>query len=105
MEYIDIINKIVEAEQAAQKLSGEAVKKRESLPSDLAAERERLRKSYFERAEKRLENIRRQEKTITDESIAKLEAQYTHEMERLNALYAKNRDIWVEKLFARLTEK
>jgi hypothetical protein len=61
------------------------------LPSDLAAERERLRKSYFERAEKRLENIRRQEKTITDESIAKLEAQYTHEMERLNALYAKNR--------------
>lgn len=102
MEYNEIINRIVEAENTAQQMSNEANSKRSALDEDLKTEREKMRASYFERAQRRLSVVAEQEEKAAREKIAALDSQLAHDLQTVDELYEKNHTQWVDKLFARI---
>ncbi|GHV05507.1 hypothetical protein FACS1894217_02510 [Clostridia bacterium] len=99
MEHIDLINKIIEAEERARQVAEAAKQKRENLEEDLKANTGGLRDSYFERAEARLKKVREREAALAEERITELDKTFERDEASIKAAYAKNKDVWVEKLF------
>ncbi len=102
MEYNDIINRIVEAENTAQQMSKQAKDKRAVLEDDLKTEREKIHTAYFERAQRRLDVVAEQEEKLSSETIAALDLQLAHDLQAVDELYEKNHVEWVDKLFSRI---
>lgn len=100
MDHIEIINKIVEAEQTAQRIADEARAKLASLDTDLVAENEKMRKQYFERADKRIASVREREGAIADEMIAELEKKLEQDLEGIERLAREQNDNWVSTIFS-----
>lgn len=102
MDHIEIINKIIEAEHSAQEMVDEARKRQVDLDKDLAVECEKIRKTYEDRAERRLDIVRRQEaentKTVTDA----LDLKCRQAMDATDKLVEQNFKLWVDSLFSRV---
>lgn len=96
---IELINKIIEAEQNARKLAEEAYEKRDTMRSELSTSREDLRREYFARAEARIQKVREQNKVIAGEQVAVLDETFTHDLERIEMAFKENQDEWADKLF------
>lgn len=96
---IELINKIIEAEQNARKLAEEAYEKRDTMRSELGTSTEDLRREYFARANTRIQKVREQNKVIAGEQIAVLDETFTRDLERIETAFTQNQDEWTEKLF------
>lgn len=96
---IELINKIIEAEQNARKLAEEAYEKRDTMRSELGTSTEDLRREYFSRAEARIQKVREQNKVIIGEQVAVLDETFTHDLERIEMAFKENQDEWANKLF------
>lgn len=96
---IELINKIIEAEQNARKLAEEAYEKRDTMRSELGTSTEDLRREYFVRANARIQKVREQNKVIAGEQIAVLDETFTLDLERIETAFKQNQDEWTEKLF------
>ena len=100
MEYINLVNRIVEAEHTAKAMVHEAEEKQARLQSDLDKEIAAMRTGYFARADRRLEMVRQTEREGAQEEIAQLDEKLRAAMEAVESAYAKNKDRWVDTLFA-----
>jgi hypothetical protein len=100
MEYINLVNRIVEAEHTAKALVHEAEEKQAHLQSDLDKEIAAMRTGYFARADRRLELVRQTEQQGAQEAIAQLDEKLHTAMEAVESAYARNKDRWVDTLFA-----
>jgi vacuolar-type H+-ATPase subunit H len=99
MEYMELLNKIIEAEQLAQKIASEAKAKRDSLPDDLRAQTEALRKQYLDRAEHRVQAVADQEEKLADEQIALLEEALKADLSQVDRYFTTNHNDMVKNLF------
>lgn len=100
MEHINLINRIIEAEQKAQEMADAAKAKRQSLQSDLKGATDEIRKTYFERASRRIEDVRGNEERHADEMSAQLDERYLQELSHMESMFSEHRTEWVNKLFS-----
>ncbi|MDP4109780.1 MAG: hypothetical protein Q8878_07125 [Bacillota bacterium] len=99
MEHLDIINRIIEAEQQAQKIAGEAASAKEHLNETISVNREKIHEDYMSRADRRIEIVRNSEKETTDEAIAKLDELLKQKLATVESTYTQNRERWIDTLF------
>ena len=102
MKHIEVINKIIEAEQQAQQLAGEARDKQLRLDEDLQKDTDRLREGYMEQARKRIALVREREEKQTAEKIAALNAVQKLDMDNMEHLYRSHKEEWIDELFDRI---
>lgn len=103
MEHVDLINRIIEAEQEAQRIAGQAREKLNALPQELKEQKEKLRREMYARADKRIAEVSKREEEWADEQIAELDARQKEELSALEKLFEEHRQEWAEKLFSLVT--
>ena len=104
MEYLEIIQRIIDAEKRAHEISEQVKLNFERQNADVAAELALLQQNYQERAERRISLIETQEADYTSEQLAFLDTQKALSMERMQADFSANYDAYVEQLFLRIVE-
>ena len=102
MEYVELVNKIIEAEHSAREIAQEAQEKEASLEQDLARDTQRLREDYFARADRRIQMVREAEERSAQESMARSDKKLSDALTAVESSYRRNRDRWVEMLFCRI---
>lgn len=100
VEYLDMVNQIVAAEHSAKALAEEGRQRQEQLRSGLEREAADLREEYMQRARHRVELVEQTERAGAEETIAQLDEKQRQAMKRVEAVYEKNRDKWVDTLFS-----
>ncbi len=104
MVYVDIINRIIDAEKNARKIAEDAKEALARLDVDLTDECARMRASYRERADKRIQAVTDSENKYADEAIAKLDRELADAIHASEENAARNSGAWVEKLFQKVIE-
>lgn len=99
MQHIDIINRIIETEKKARAIVAEAGKELAELDPRLAAERDALRASYVERAEKRIAMVAESEKVYADEVITKMDEELHTTIKAYLEFASENGELWADNLF------
>ena len=102
MEYVELINQIVAAEQNACYLAREAQEREAGLEADLAKETAQMRESYLARAKQRVEIVAQTEAAQAQEAIAALDARRTQSLNALEQAYQNHAQEWVDTLFAQV---
>ena len=102
MEFVELINQIVAAEQNASQLVQEAQSREAGLDGDLAQETADLRERYMERARRRVGIVEEIETAHAREEIAELDRHLQNSLDALNRAYESHRDQWVDTLLARI---
>lgn len=105
MEHIDLINRIIEAEQRARHLADEAREKRKAMHTELETATTGLRESYLDRARARIEKVKERETSFTEERLAELSVAFEADMKSIEAAFEKNQDEWVDKLFSMIVRR
>lgn len=104
MEYINTINRIIEAEQRAQSIAAEAVEKEVHLEDELKKEIETIHAAYQDRVKRRMQLVNAQENQLVDERIKEFDEQNAKTVAKAKETYAKNREAWIDRLFEMLIE-
>ncbi len=102
MEYINLVSKIVAAEETAQEIAREAQEKQSSLDSDLKRDVEALRTDCFARAERRVALVEEAERAAARESMAEWDSRLSSAMAQVERAYANGKDAWIELLFRKI---
>ena len=105
MEHIDLINKIIEAEQRARQLADEAREKRKNMHSEIETATVDLRDSYLGRARVRIEKVKEREAAFTEERLAELDAAFEKDKESIEAAFEKSQEEWINKLFSMIVRR
>lgn len=100
MDYAEMVSQIMAAEQGAKALADEAREKRQQMQAGLEKEVSALREDYMDRARQRLEEVQRTETAAAEEAVQQLDQRLDRAMKAVEAAYQKNRDRWVDALFA-----
>lgn len=99
----DMVERIVEMDKRARELTDEAKKLKVGSEDRLKAKKQELRRGYQDRANERVELIKKAEvKTAEAELKAILERQ-KQVQQQLDDLYAEKGDEWVAGIVARVT--
>lgn len=100
MEHVELINRIIEAENEAQRIAGDARDKLIALPAELQEKTEIVHQEMRRRAENRVEQVRKHEEQWADERVAALNAQLAEELAALERMFAERRQQWADHMLA-----
>ena len=100
MEYVDLVNRIVDVEHSAKEIAREARQQEDSLEQEVKQEATALHERYMARARRRIEQVEQTENEAADEAIAQLDEKLSRAMAAVEAAYDKNKDQWVDALFS-----
>ena len=100
MEYINLVNRIVDAEHSAKEIAREAREREQSLEKEIGQETDALRERYMARAHRRIEQVEQTESEAAAEAIAQLDLKLQQTMAAVESSYARDRDAWVDSLFS-----
>ncbi|MCL2031105.1 MAG: hypothetical protein FWG93_06115 [Oscillospiraceae bacterium] len=103
MEHVDLINRIIEAEQEAQRIAGQARDKLGALPEELKGETDKLRKELYKRADRRIDEVRAQEQEWAARRVAQMEARHAADLAALERSFAEHRQEWADRLLDMVT--
>ena len=99
MEYAQMVSQIMAAEQGAKALADEAREKGRQVQAGLEREETALRQDYMARADHRLKEVRETEDAASREAIAQLDQRLDRAARKMESVYEKNRDRWVDAMF------
>ncbi|MCL2167179.1 MAG: hypothetical protein FWH49_09440 [Clostridiales bacterium] len=102
MEYIGIINRIIEAEHSAQTIVGETRRQKDNLPEILAEEKRKLSEEYRQQADQQIKAYREEEEKQRDLQLDRLRQELSSELDRLDKRAASMKETWVSTLFAKV---
>lgn len=102
MPEIEQIRLILEADKQARKISEEARRHSDTLEEDLKKEADVLRSSYFERAERRLDQVRKTENEYASSTIQLLNEQLNEQLNTIAEHAREHRQDMVDALFGRI---
>ena len=102
MEYLNLVNQIVAAEQSAREIAREAQEQESSLEAELERETAGIRERYMERARRRVAGVEETEAKAAQEELARWDRRLERAMAQVESAYARNRDAWVETLFRQI---
>ena len=99
MEYIDIINQVVEAERRAKKIENDARSRLENINQEAAEAADNMNREFMDRARRRVDIVRNSEEAVTEELLASLDEKLTLDLAAVERSFEKDREVWVRKLF------
>jgi hypothetical protein len=102
MEYTELINRILAAEQSAQDIARQVKEREQSLEADLADEAAALKQDYMEKAKAKVADIEQETAVQTKASVAALDARQAEAMAKMERAYSHYGDNWVNTLFHRI---
>ena len=102
MEYMDLVGRIVAAEQNARALVQEAKEQEQSLEADLEQEISTMRETYMERARHRVEEVKKTEVALAKEDLARWDRKREQTLAAVESSYARHKDFWVDVLFRKI---
>ena len=104
LDRIHVLNRIIEAENNAQALAGEALQKREHLSESLAKECEALREDYMRRANERVKSEIAMENANAEKIIAGLEARLIDDLSDVDRKLTARRGELAAMIFSMILE-
>lgn len=102
MEYSQLINRLLEAEQGAQSIVQEARGRETSMESELARESAELRASFFAQADRQIQSIDREAQAGKAAALEAQDKRRDEAMCRMERAYERYGDNWVDTLFHRI---
>lgn len=100
----DLIEKIIEIENKAQKVIKEAKNEKEHLDEIIKKTIEDMKSDVEKRAEDKCHSIKNIEDTEADSAIATIEKEKKRALEKLESIYKSKCDEWVEQIVSEITE-
>ena len=98
----DIIQKIIEIDRRAQKMTADARAMRDEAASSIEGDKKKLRDKYIAEARRRIEITAGTEQKILDETLADIQRKYAAVSQQLDKLAQENNDKWVDDLYRRV---
>lgn len=98
----DIIQKIIEIDRRAQKMTADAHAMQDEAASSIESDKKQLRDKYIAEARRRIEITSGTEKKFLDETLKEIRQKYSAVSERLDRLAKENNDKWVDALYHRV---
>lgn len=99
MEYVDLVAKIVAAEQSAQSIAREVREKQEHLDAEVQRDVDSLREDCMKRARHRVALVEETERTAAQEAMAAWDRKLSAAMTRVEEEYAGKKDAWADAIF------
>ena len=99
MEYMELVNRIVDAEHSAKEIVREAREQVDSMEQEVRQETAELHQQYMARARRRVEQVEQTEAQAAEEAITQLDGKLAQAMASVESAYEKNRGQWVDALF------
>ncbi|MBR2742568.1 MAG: hypothetical protein IKD89_03170 [Clostridia bacterium] len=101
----NIIGEIIGAEAEARKITGDAVKKRESINEDVKAQVTVLREQRMAEARRQIEEKLSAQTAELNEKVKAAESEYEKKASEIDAAYNKNKDSWIDLAFKKVIGK
>lgn len=98
----DIIQKIIEIDRRAQKMTAEARAMKDEAASSIESDKKQLRDRYIAEARHRIELTAGTEKKYLDETLGEIRTKYAGISANLDSLAKQNHDKWVDELYHRV---
>lgn len=105
MNQMELIGKVLAADQKARAMAQDAVQAEETLETDIAQEIERLRKNYEAQAEDKLAALQISQKEKCQMQLDTLDQRLQQKLSQVEALYAAKKDEWVDTIVQRIVGK
>lgn len=98
----DMISKIIELDKEERRINEEVERSIASSKDDLVEYRERIKKEYLDRARKRIDRNRENEKRIAQDHFEKIVKQQEEEIKSLEKISEEKMDQWVNEVVKRV---
>lgn len=98
----DIIKKIIEIDQRAQKMTDEALAMKAEAEAAIVKDKQALREQYIERARKRISTTTAVEEDFLKESLAEIDKRFERVESQLKSSYEQNHEKWAGEIYERV---
>lgn len=98
-ELQEVVQKILDVDAKAKKITSEALNTRNETEKTLAARKLELRENYLNRAKSRIEKMREEENRMAEEEIADAAKEHERLLQNLEEQYAAQKDGWIDAIF------
>ena len=95
----DIIQKIIEIDRKAQKMTEEALALKSEAEASIESDKKALRDKYIVKARRRIEMNTQTEAQFLAESLKVIDEKYGEISKELEETYEREHDKWVDELF------
>lgn len=99
MEYTTLIDRILEAERAADQITDEVRDEQAGLEAHLASESQRIRDNLMARAKERLDKLAKDVESKKERELKAQQARLAETRDRMERAYVHYGDNWVDTLF------
>lgn len=98
----DIIQKIIEIDRRAQKMTADARAMKDEAASSIESDKKQLRDRYIAEARHRIEITAGTEKKFLEDTLGEIQKKYADISANLDHLAQQNNDKWVDELYRRV---
>lgn len=98
-QFSTIIDRILTANKEAEKFAEQAEQEKKTAIEHIGEQKAELKRKYSERAEKRIDIVRVQEKEFADEKINANRNIFEERIVQLDKVAEENKDKWAQNLF------
>jgi hypothetical protein len=95
----DIIQKIIEVDKAAQKMTDEALALKAETEASIESDKKALRERYIERARRRIAITNETEDKFLAEALDDISKKYADISTKLESVYSSEHVRWVDELY------
>ena len=95
----EVINKMIELDKQAQKLTEEAQSLKDGIDIKIDAEKKVMREDYLKRANDRIQIVLETEKKIADEKIKEIDESSVEQTASIEKQYLDNKDKWADDIY------
>jgi hypothetical protein len=95
----DIIQKIIEIDQRAQKMTDDALALKAEAEASIESDKKALRENYIEKARKRISVTAETEQKFLSETLDEITKKYAAVSQKLEGVYERDHDRWVNELY------
>jgi hypothetical protein len=95
----DIIQKIIEIDEAAQKMTDDALALKAEAEASIESDKKVLREKYIAKARARIQKNAETEQKFLEEALGEIEQKYAAVSQRLDNVYNEQHEKWVNELY------
>lgn len=95
----DIIQKIIEIDQMAQKMTDDALALKSEAEASIESDKKALRQQYIEKAHKRIAVTAQTEEKFLSETLDDISKKYAAISQKLDGVYERDHGKWVNELY------
>lgn len=100
----EIINTLLAQDAQAQEKLRAHQQLRQQMADQMAKVKEDTQKKNYDRANSRVEDMRKESRNELDEQLLELKVSYENSLKGLSETYLSHRDEWVDRIFHRCVD-